>query len=126
MTHRQVTVKVNAQCDEGIAPLVEALSGIDGVITLDSCENGAWGAYVFFTYRDTWQQLAALLQELSSQLSTEHLPVGYSFSMEWLGNNDKPRAQLNLESEHIGFMADGIRCVTASLNARMIGLVGGK
>jgi hypothetical protein len=38
--HRQVAVKVNAWADEGVAPLVEALSEFPGVLTLDSCQGG--------------------------------------------------------------------------------------
>ena len=41
--HKQVIAKVNAKCDEGIAPLVSALNGINGIITLDSCESGILG-----------------------------------------------------------------------------------
>ena len=122
--HKQVLVKVNAFSDDGIAPLVEALSEIAGVITLDSCENGAWGAYIYFSYGSTWQELAALLQELSSRLSEQRLPIGYTFSMEWLGS--KPLAQVKLEPEHVVLLAEGIRRVVASLDARMTGLVGGK
>jgi len=37
--HRQVWVKVNAPVDAGIAPVVAALSEIDGVCTAASCEG---------------------------------------------------------------------------------------
>lgn len=42
-SHRQVMIKVNVECDEGIAPLVHALNGINGVITLDSCQAQGCG-----------------------------------------------------------------------------------
>ena len=124
MTHNQVWVKVNALSDEGIAPLVSALNEIHGVITLDSCQEGAWGAYVFFTYGQDWRQLACLLQEMSSCLSNLRLPCGYRFLMEWQGSNDKPRAELQMESEHVVYITDGIQRVAATLNARMTELVG--
>ena len=122
MNHRQVWAKVNAQCDSGIASLVETLNEINGVTTLDSCENGAWGAYVFFTYGDTWQDLAALLQEISTGLSTLGLPVGFSLVMEWLGSNDSPRAQISLAPEHVALLAEPLRGLVSTLNARMPGL----
>lgn len=31
--HKQVLIRVNAECDEGIAPVVIAFNEIDGVIT---------------------------------------------------------------------------------------------
>jgi hypothetical protein len=41
--HRTVIVKVNADVDERVAPLVEALNSIDGVFTIDSCEDRGEG-----------------------------------------------------------------------------------
>ena len=122
--HKQVYLKVNAECDEGIAPLVAALNAIDGVITVDSCENDVWGACVFFTFGRDWRDLACLLQELSSLMSTLQIPCGYSLQMQWLGSNCKPRAQLLMEPEHVVYIADGIQRIAASLNARMTVLVG--
>ena len=40
--HKQVLVKVNAEVDEGIAPLILVLARWPGVCTVDSCE-GALG-----------------------------------------------------------------------------------
>ena len=126
MTHRQVYIKVNAEVDGGIAPLVQALNEIEGVITVDSCENGAWGGYVFFTYGEGWKELASLLQATSSLLCGLNLPCGFSLVMEWLGGNDKPRAQIAFEPEHVAYIADGIQRIAASLNARMSASTGDK
>lgn len=126
MTHRQVWLKVNAQCDERIAPLVEALNEIKGVLTIDSCEDGPWGAYVFFTFVRDWKELASLLQEASSLMGGLQVPCGYSFRMKWLGSNDKPRAQLMMEPEHVAYVANGIQRIAATLNARMTELADGK
>lgn len=48
--HRETCVKVNALVDEGIAPLVSALSAIDGLVTLESCQGdqGRRAAFVIF------------------------------------------------------------------------------
>ena len=37
--HREVMVKVNAYVDERIAPLVQLLNSINGMMTWDSCEG---------------------------------------------------------------------------------------
>ena len=60
--HREVPVKVNAWVDEGIADLVSALSEIEGLVTLESCQGDKDGndAFVVFRYGD-WQQCGELL-----------------------------------------------------------------
>jgi hypothetical protein len=60
--HRKVFVKVNAWVDEGIADLVSALSEIEGLITLESCQGdtGTRDAFVSFRYGD-WQKCGELL-----------------------------------------------------------------
>jgi len=60
--HREVPVKVNAWVDEGIADLVSALSQIEGLVTLESCQGdaGERDAFVVFRYGD-WRQCGELL-----------------------------------------------------------------
>jgi hypothetical protein len=60
--HREVPINVNAWVDEGIAELVSALSEVDGLITLESCQGDVGGreAYVIFRYGD-WKQCGELL-----------------------------------------------------------------
>ena len=53
--HKEVWVKVNAPVDEGVAPLVAALSDFEGVCTAASCQGHSpkgeeSQATVFFTY----------------------------------------------------------------------------
>lgn len=61
--HKEVLVKVNARCDEGIAPLVQALSKIPELETLESCqgEPGEAHAFVVFTMRRGWQAIGDFL-----------------------------------------------------------------
>ena len=60
--HREVPVKVNAWVDEGIADLVAALSEIDGLLTLESCQGdaGERDGFVIFRYGD-WHQCGKFL-----------------------------------------------------------------
>ncbi len=62
--HKEVAVKVNALVDEGIAELVAALSEIDGLATLESCqgEPGEADAFVLFRHSN-WRQSGAMLFE---------------------------------------------------------------
>lgn len=120
--HNQVFVKVNTECDQGIAQLVETLSKINGLVTLDSCEDGVWGAYVFFRRGDTWVHLGKFLQSLQDCLISQSLPCGYSLCMEWFGSDSSPRAQLKLAPEHVGIVAEAIGKVVPILNDRMTGL----
>ena len=112
--HESVAVKVNALVDQGIAPLVEALSEIDGLITLDSCQGappeGA-EAYVSFTYGDgsDWAETGRLLERLSQSLRGCDLPFSYALRLEWYGGGNSPWAQLVLNPTGIDEMVRGIR-----------------
>jgi len=46
-SHAQVFVKINARVDEGIAPLVSALSRFPTLYTLASCQGGAFVEFRF-------------------------------------------------------------------------------
>ena len=123
--HEQVNIKVNAGCDKDIAPLVEVLNEIEGCITLDSCQEGVLGeAYIFFTYGNTWQELALLLQTISSEVSRIRLDCGYSLRLEWLGSNERPRAQIVLLPEHVVTVTDGMRTLVQQINVRMSESIG--
>ena len=125
-SHKQVMIKVNAECDEGVAPLVLALNEIAGIITLDSCEHGVYGeAYVFFTYGKNWQETGKLMQELFICLSKKFC-CEYSLRLEWIGNNDCPRAKLICAIEHVGSIADTIRSSAFQINDHMTVSVHGK
>lgn len=120
MAHTEIPIKVWAWVDEGVAPLVGALNEIDGVLTLDSCEQGPLGeAFVFFTYGHDWRELAALMQEVSEHLS-ENTPYGYSMNLEWLGSNVMPRAQVLVRPEHAASLATAISRVAPQINRRML------
>ena len=59
--HEQVWVKVNAEVDKGMARIVAALSSIDGLRTLQSCEHSQDGeSYLHFWY-GSWEQTADLV-----------------------------------------------------------------
>lgn len=81
--HEEIFVKVNAPVDRGIAPLVEALSAIPDLETLESCQGDPDShkmAYVFFRYRD-WQAAGELLFEQILGALDEDLRAEVSVSL---------------------------------------------
>ena len=127
MEHEQVFVKVNAQCDKGIASLVKALNEIEGVITLDSCQKGLLElgqAFVFFSYGNSWQDLAQLLQAISSAMAEQKLDFGYTLRIEWFGSNECPRCQIVVAPDNVDTLAANIRALSQQISARMCQLAG--
>jgi hypothetical protein len=62
--HQEVPVKVNAWVDAGIADLVSALSEIDGLVTLESCQGDAARRNAFVMFRfGSWRDCGELLFE---------------------------------------------------------------
>lgn len=81
-SHKQVCVKVNAFVDEKIAPLIEALSNLPGVITEYSCEDNRSDieknsgylprAYVIFHVKEkykNWKQLGKVCNKIALAIS---------------------------------------------------------
>lgn len=63
MRHKQVPVQVNAFVDEGVAELVEALSKVPGLVTLESCQGGD-GRDAFVIFRlGSWQEAGSFMFE---------------------------------------------------------------
>lgn len=60
--HRQVFVKANVPVDEGVADLVSALSEINELETIESCQGGDADSrgFVLFRFGD-WRQLGGFL-----------------------------------------------------------------
>ncbi len=122
--HKQIMIKVNAEVDEGVAPIVRVLNEINGIVTLDSCQQGIYGeAYVFFIYRKDWQELGLLLNEMATILRENGICCECVLRMEWVGSNDHPRAKLSCGAGHVGDIADIIRQSVAKINCRMSELI---
>lgn len=75
--HREVLVKVNALVQEGIAPLVAAISEIPGLIILESNQGdpGKRPAHLAFRLGD-WRQTGELLfEQLTSAIPPDLRPA---------------------------------------------------
>jgi len=95
-SHKQVWVRVNARVDQGVRRLVENLSLIPGLQTVESCQGspelGFQGqGYVHFCYGD-WRRLCSLVFSVFSpafaqafggnvRLSVEACEVGQPLGM---------------------------------------------
>jgi hypothetical protein len=83
--HRQVWVKVNAHVDEGIAPLVKALSSFPHVRTWESCRGqpGRRLPHVYFSAGfDGQEQTIPFVAWLAPRLVAEMRDQAY-LSLEW-------------------------------------------
>ena len=118
--HPQVMIKINAECDEKIAPLVLALNKVNGLVTLDSCQVGVYGeSYIFFTYGETWKETGFLVNELATILRENGVCCEGILRLEWVGSNDRPRAKLVCDPRHVDGIADMICLAANRLNDRM-------
>src|ERR1700731_227820 len=114
--HRQTSVKVNAQVDEGVAGLVSALSEISALETLESCQGGEdLPAFVIFRF-GSWRccgkflfdrLLQAMDPDLRSDVSLSI--VGYSATY--------CHGRISLSPAAIEPMANLVRSVLAAAEA---------
>jgi hypothetical protein len=112
--HRQVAVKVNAQADEGVAPLVEALSAVPNVITTSSCEGDedrGVDAWVAFVVGEDWRELGEFVRALSTALGRDDSvnDQPFTLSVEWYAGGNTPAGYLRMPRQHVTALAESIR-----------------
>lgn len=99
-THEQVPVRVRAFVDRGVAPLVEALTTLENVVTLDSCQGTDMSdgvlACVYFdlgaSTASNWYVLASVVGWIAARC--REAGVEALVRLEWAGSNDRPRGVL--------------------------------
>ena len=122
--HEQAIIKVNIECDKGISPLVLALNEIQGLFTLESCQEGVYGeASVFFSYGINWQETGFLINEMAICLRESGVCCECILRLEWVGSNDRPRAKLVCDTGHVDGIADIIHSSAVRINVRMSELI---
>lgn len=93
VAHVEVPVKVNAWADAGVAPLVEALSSWDDIVTLDSCEAGVDAlAYVQFTAEPAHALLGAAERTAAILSEMDECPA--VVAVEWAFGGLQPSGRL--------------------------------
>jgi hypothetical protein len=92
MSHREVPVKVNAWVDEGVVPLLEALTAMPTIITLDSCEDEDGKMRVSFAAHGGSESLIQAVKGMAHKLSG--LDSSAVLSLEWSFGGNRPSAHL--------------------------------
>jgi hypothetical protein len=106
--HGQVVVKINAEVDEQVAPLVSALNEFDGTFTIDSCQGDARSmAYVYFTRSGATRDLLLFVDELAANLNARLTAREneYEIGVEWSAGTEKPLAVLRTRPDYIDILA---------------------
>jgi hypothetical protein len=107
-SHREIPVKVTAWIDEGVVPLVLALNGFPGVMTLDSCQGdpGQRPASVFFCLRG---ETVTFAERLAATLTRFADRCDYTLTVEWRAGADEPIFRLVCPAAHVCVLADAVR-----------------
>ncbi len=123
--HREIMVKVNAPVDEGVAPLVSALSEIDNLVTMESCEGerASKDAFVVF-HLGSWRECGEFLFGLLLPAMPDALRESVSLRLEAYDTNFA-RGWITLPQELVCPMGECIRklrptvspCVLVTRNA---------
>ena len=116
VVHREIPVKVTAWVDEGVAPLVAALSEFERVMTVDSCEgHGATGAYVLFRVRGDRSEAVDFASDLAAELA-DAAPE-YLLQAEWRPGEDEPLLALTCPADHVPRLAEALSACRTTLSA---------
>lgn len=117
--HRSVEVKVNALVDEGVADLVATLSGVSGLVTMESCQGGdGQDAYVYFHMAD-WRQIGAFLFDRLLPAMSPDLRSVVSLRVQAYDVR-VARGSITLEPHAVGLLADCIRKLASPVGARAL------
>lgn len=122
--HRQVKVKVNAQVDEHIAPVIEALNHFENVVTVDSCQGKDDSkAYVYFTHSGSSGELLTFVDKFAASLNgyLNTREDEYRLRVEWMAGSGTPLAELLMEQESISRLAHAIVAIATYHKSQSVG-----
>lgn len=108
-SHEQVWVKVNAPVDRGIAQVVTALSKLNDLQAVDSCQgepNGGKAAHVYFYYRD-WRSIGELVFERIEPALHAKVGSAATVSVE-VFNGSNPMGKLSFDAEATDMVASAL------------------
>lgn len=116
--HREVPVKVNAWVDEGVADLVSALSEIEGLVTLESCQGSPGDAFVYFRLGN-WQQSGEFLFDRLLTVLPPDLKAVTSLRLSAY-DTDLPLASITVEPCAVPALTRCVREISASVRPRAL------
>lgn len=106
-------MKVNVLVDVGVAPLVEALNTLPGIITLDSCQGGypkgprrARVAFSYLQHDGDLYKLTVMISKLIREQMQD--AEGVSLTLEWWHGGEGPLAWLRCPLDKVGQLASAI------------------
>lgn len=107
--HPQVWIKVNAPVDAGVAEIVAALNGVDGLETLQSCQGnpGESDGYVYFACGD-WRRMSQFVFEQVGPELKRKLDDDASLIIE-ATKTDEPMAKLSFRAEATNVVASTLK-----------------
>jgi len=107
--HKETLVKVNAWVDEGVCDLVSALNELPNVETLDSCEDDAGSARVYFRFRGTpWENLKRVHELAVSLENEDRVGCQYDISVEYRGDCN-PIVRIATAPANVKLLAAAVR-----------------
>ena len=112
--HKEVAVKVNAFVDEGIAPLVSALSEIEGLVTLESCQGdpAERDAYVIFAM-PTWRCIGIFLFDLLLPALSPDLRAVVSLQIQAY-DDDVARGSITIDPQAVKALSEIVQSLARS------------
>ena len=112
--HAQTWVKINAPVDEGIAELVSALSEIDGLETIESCQGTPErdNAFVFFRF-GTWRDCGSLMFDELLPMLEPDLKASVALTLRAY-DADSAMGELSVELVAVQTLSERVRRLSAS------------
>lgn len=107
--HVQAIIKVNAEVDEGVAHLIQALSAIPCLITQESCQGEIGGRHGFVAFRlGSWNECGGFLfdrllvqmdRDLRAEVSLRVEAYDTDYARGWITFETSALRQLTLVVE---------------------------
>jgi hypothetical protein len=114
--HTQSWVKVNAQVDGGVVPLIEALNCIPELRTMESCETDGEEVWVCFDAgTQNWQKLAEVVFSFLGPSLADTFGNAVGFEMKW--SNGIVLAEMTVHKSMVAEVSQAIRELAASSRA---------
>ena len=107
LQHQQVWIRVNTHVDEGVAEIVEILSTVPHLQTVDSCQGDPGEAYIYFRL-EAWEALGKFLFEVIEPALRS--VAEYSVSMESI-NGSGPLGKIGFRAESCGAVLSALKGV---------------
>lgn len=108
-------IKVNAPVDEGIGPLVSALSKIDGLETIESCQGIPENQKAFVLFRfGEWQQCGKFLFDCLLPMIPDDLRAAVCLSLRAYAG-DIALASVEVDASAIAALTECVSHVSATM-----------